>query len=288
MPGMLMTLWFIGLMDLYTPAFLAPPVTQVHDIVFEVAPTGEELEIDLFTPGEGQGPFPAVVFIHGGAWSLNDEGDYHDFARAIARAGLVGVTPNFRLTPPNGFSDQVADIKAAIRWIRANAADLNIDPNRIGIYGSSSGGHLAALAGTAFDGEGFADDNGMGDSTVQAAYYLFGVYELADSGIITLASVLDPERPLNIPTDLLPFYSPMSYVSGNEAPTYMMHGQSDYFVPIETARAFRDKHLEMGVPATLYEVPRAGHGFIKTKPWLRPLIFLSVRNFFQTVFDTIE
>ena len=281
MPGTLITLWIAGLMQLYGPPFFAGVHDEVRDLPFTVTEMNEQLKLDIFYPPLDGSLRPAVVLIHGGAWNLNDKSDYHDFARGFARAGMVGVTPQYRFDATNGIWDQVADIKTAIRWVKENAETYGIDPNRIGLYGSSSGGHLAALAGTALDGEGLVDDGGLGDSSVDAAYYLFGVYDMTVESLLTdLSQLTTPGMPLGIPQELLPTFSPITYVNGNEPVTFMMHGVEDRWVPIETVRAFRDAHVEAGVPITLHEIDRLGHGFIKTRPWLRPLIYLSVRNFF--------
>lgn len=280
MPGMLWSLWLAGLTQLYGPSIVAGPVEIERDVIYARPVSGEELKADVFYPPLNGDLRPAVVFIHGGAWNTNSKSDYHDFARGLARSGMVAITPSFRFEAPNGIWGQVADIKASIRWIKQYGDRWGVDPTRIGLYGSSSGGHLAALAGTALDGEGLSDDGPLGDSSVDAAYYLFGVYDMTDSPIIALSAIFNPDMPLGIPPELLPVFSPINYVSGNEPTTFMMHGQNDNYVPIEEARAFYQAHVEAGVPITLQEIPRNGHGFIKTKPWLRPLIYISVRDFF--------
>src|SRR5690606_4718515 len=130
---------------------------------------GATLHLDIFTPARAMEPTPAVVYVHGGGWVLLDRSDFYDYALALGEHDIPGVTIQFRALPPNGFYDQVADIKDAVRWVRLHAEDYNIDPNRIGIVGASSGAHLSALVATAGDGEGFDDDPPGTDSTIQSA-----------------------------------------------------------------------------------------------------------------------
>jgi len=276
---MTLVVWMIALVQLYGPAEAAGAIEMTADVVYREI-DGEQLALDLFYPSPRGESMAAVVFIHGGAWALNNRRDYHDFARGFARSGVVGVTPDYRGQPPDGFRGMTDDIKAAVRWLRSNAADLDIDPDRIGIFGSSSGGHLAGLVSMADDSEwiGVADRDVSSD--VQAAFLLFGIYDLTTSPLVKLVQAIDPGPPFGIPVANLPLFSPTHYVSGGEPRTYMMHGTDDLLVPLTEARGLRDALAASGVPVTLQEVKGKGHGFIKTNPWLRPLIYWSVRDFF--------
>jgi len=98
----------------------------------------------LFVP-EGAGPFPVVIDIHGGAWCSGDLADGQGRNEALAGAGIAAVAINFR-HGPDGYPTSLADINYAIRWVKANAAELRVRPDRVGLSGNSSGGHLAMLA----------------------------------------------------------------------------------------------------------------------------------------------
>ena len=102
------------------------------------------LQARLFTP-EGSGPFPAIIDIHGGAWCSGDLADGQGRNEALAAAGFVVAAINFR-HGEDGYPTSSADINYAIRWVKAHAAELRVRPDRIGLSGNSSGGHLAMLA----------------------------------------------------------------------------------------------------------------------------------------------
>lgn len=278
-----MSIWLVGIaafMQLYGSDAQAGPVTMLAAVPYKEE-DGQTAVLDVFLPPDAVAA-PAVVLVHGGAWNLNSRTDYHDFARGLARSGIVALTPEIRPAPPDGLYGQTRDVKDAIRWTRTNAEDLGVDPNRIGVYGSSSGGHLAALAGTAFGDEGsWPDPNGT-SSDLQAAYYLFGIYDFEQSNVIALMDLFTPGMPLGIPTADLVNFSPLAFVSGNEPPTFLLHGTRDLLVAPAEVRRFRDALDDAGVPVTLQFVEGQGHGFIKTAPWLRPWIYWSVRTFFLT------
>ena len=104
------------------------------------------LEATIYRP-QGEGPFPAVVDVHGGRWFLNDRHADRHMNTALAASGIVVVAVDFRLAPDHPYPAQVADVNYAIRWTKANAAQFDIDPASVGAIGCSSGGHTVALNG---------------------------------------------------------------------------------------------------------------------------------------------
>lgn len=127
----------------YNPA--ATFDVKTSDVVYLEHP-GISLEATIYHP-QGEGPFPAVVDAHGGRWFLNDRSADRHMNSALASSGIVVVAVDFRLAPDHPFPAQVADINYAIRWTKANAAELNVDPASVGAIGCSSGGHSVALSG---------------------------------------------------------------------------------------------------------------------------------------------
>jgi acetyl esterase/lipase len=120
---------------------------------------GRELACDVFTPPGGARNAPAVLIIHGGGWRQGDRSQLRAYGLRLGRAGDVCVATEYRLTPEAPWPAQIEDVKAAIRWMRANSDKLGLDPARIAVEGNSAGAHLALLAaGTAgmseFEGEG--------------------------------------------------------------------------------------------------------------------------------------
>jgi acetyl esterase/lipase len=138
---------------------------------------GRDLVLDLYRPSvrgvEGPG-LPVIVFLHGGGWSGGTRTTGPDFKRFFAQDGFAMVSIEYRLAPAITFPANVEDVKTAVRWIRANAQRLNLDPARIGLWGTSAGGHLAAVAALSppgmFEGIGNLDQS----SAVQCVLDAYG------------------------------------------------------------------------------------------------------------------
>ena len=119
-------------------------MSSEKNVVFTTA-GGMELKLDIFRP-EGTSKRTAIVFVHGGGWRQGSREMMWPNARAMAAHGFTGVAAQYRLTPQAPWPAQIEDVKAAIRWTRANAARLDVDPGRIVLWGSSAGAHLVLLA----------------------------------------------------------------------------------------------------------------------------------------------
>src|SRR5262249_3120372 len=132
------------------PAQKAPAVPD--DVTFTPGieycnPDGQHLKLNLAAPKKGDGPFPAVLCIHGGGFRAGKRESYDGLCLRLAQHGYVAATVTYRLAPKYPFPAAVHDVKAAVRWLRANAAKQRIDPGRIGVTGGSAGGHLAQFLG---------------------------------------------------------------------------------------------------------------------------------------------
>ncbi len=127
----------------YNPAASFEVVTT--DVVYLEHESGS-LQVTIYQP-QGEGPFPGMVDVHGGRWFLNDRSSDHHMNSALAASGIVVAAVDFRLAPDHPYPAQVADCNYAIRWMKAQAALLNIDPASVGAMGCSSGGHTVALNG---------------------------------------------------------------------------------------------------------------------------------------------
>lgn len=268
-------LGFLTWLQLIEPARNQPQLVERIDAVYKVVDE-EELPIDLFLPNTAQEPTPVIVFVHGGGWFLRSKLDYEDFATVMAINGMAAATIEWRRVPPNGYFDQVADIKDSIRWLRANAAEFNIDPDRIGIYGSSSGGHLAAMAAFTGDGDGFSDDDPDGPSSaVQAAWLHEGLYDLTESvnrieDLVIQVFVGGVTREEDMA--LYEAVSPIFRVTGNEPPTMLSYGSEDDAVPISQPERLERALLDAGVEAERFVLDGLNHGFIFFRPWTRPIM----------------
>ena len=138
-----------------------PKVKTERDISYTKA-GATELKLDMATPEQGDGPFPAVLVIHGGAWRAGNKGDVGGVLREFAAHGYVAVSPQYRFCPKEVFPAQVHDVKAAVRWMKAHAKERRIDPDRIGAIGFSAGGHLALMLGVTGPGDGLEGDVSAG------------------------------------------------------------------------------------------------------------------------------
>ena len=115
----------------------------VEDIEY-AAPDGVPLLARLYRP-QGKGPFPGVVEVHGGAWTLNNRLTNQDIHRPLAESGVVVLSLDFRMPPQAVYPVTLADINFGVRWFKANAARWSVDVSKVGVLGTSSGGHLAML-----------------------------------------------------------------------------------------------------------------------------------------------
>lgn len=213
----------------------------------------QTLAMNLYYPPSG-GPWPALVFIHGGGWT---EGSKAEMDGTFATLGYLVVSIDYRLYPDHRFPAMIEDVKCAIRHLRANAAQYNLDPDRIGLFGNSAGGHLAALAGLAGRSAGWdVGENLEQSSQVQA--------------VIVLAAPADLTRPFPgwvgelIETvfagQSLPASSPITYITPDAPPFLILHGDADPVVPFEQAEILYAALVEAGVPVERVVVRNGGHG----------------------------
>jgi len=156
-----------------------------YDLVYLTLPETpygkRDLHLDLFRP-EKPGKYPALILVHGGGWRSGNKSMQNPLARQIAAHGYVTASVEYRLSPEALYPAAVYDLKAAIRYLRANAGKYNIDPNRIAISGSSAGGQLAALVGMT-SGLGKFDGNESGNSVstkIQAIIDMDGILDFTD------------------------------------------------------------------------------------------------------------
>ena len=139
-------------------------VTYEPDLEYS-NPDNQHLMLDLARPSKGDGPFPAVLLIHGGGFRAGNRHGYDGLCMRLAQNGYVAATVEYRLAPKYQFPAAVYDCKAAVRWLRANAAKYHIDPARVGVAGGSAGGHLALFLGVTGDVKKFDGDGGNPDQS---------------------------------------------------------------------------------------------------------------------------
>jgi predicted peptidase len=236
-----------------------------------------ELQLDLARPGEGEGPFPAIVFIHGGGWSGGNRGVYRTQIEQAARRGYVAITVSYRLmtfdqankettTAEPIYPAQIHDVKAAVRWLRANAKKYHVDPNRIGATGASAGGHLSLLVGLTGPEDKLEGEGGHLDqsSRVQAVVNIFGPTEMASSFEKSSVAWIFRLFLGGTPEEAAERYkaaSPVTYVGKGDPPVLTIHGDQDELVPVANARLLDETMKKAGASHTLLVLEGQGHGF---------------------------
>lgn len=230
-----------------------------HDVVY--AKRGDvELKADVFVP-EGEGPFPAVLVVHGGGWRSGNKGQLSFVSRALAEAGYVAVAINYRLAPKHTFPAQIEDCKAAVRWMRQHASEYNIDPNRIGGWGYSAGGHLVSLLGVTDADDGLEHSASEGAESTRLQAVVAGgapcdFRELAPESD-RLAFWLGGPR--GEKEEVYELASPARFVTGDDPPILFYHGDADELVPIDSPRAMMAALEAANVPTEIHVIPGAAH-----------------------------
>jgi acetyl esterase/lipase len=236
--------------------------------------------LDLYAPATGNPPYPLLVIIHGGGWTAGDKrGELPSAAiPGLLDLGYAVASVNYRLAPEWVFPAQLLDVKAAIRYLRAKAADYGLDPDRFAVVGESAGAHLAALVGTT-QNIAELDDPALGNigvsSAVQAVVDYYGPANLNTSDAQralnpACPSEPDPnitlllgESPATAP-DLAAAASPVTYLEPGQdlPPFFIAHGDADCVVPYQQSVELHDA-IEAVAPgrSQLSVVPGSGHYF---------------------------
>jgi len=244
------------------------PYNRVSDIPYAVV-DGRELGLDLYMPSGVDNP-PLLVWVHGGRWLRRTKEDV--FTLALVEEGFAMASIDFRLSVDAPFPAQIHDIKAAIRFLRANASEYGYDASRIGIHGRSSGGHLTALVGVtngvkALEGELGDYPDVSSDVAVAVSYF----------GASNLTSILDQSTPFGVmrrgpalalllggpleqKMELAKLASPVFHVDATDPPLLLLHGDQDPQMPINQAHELHGVYKEQGLPVHFEVIHGAAHG----------------------------
>ena len=264
--GLLIVLAMTSSLRAQAPAQV--PDTVIVEKGIEYAnPDDQHLQLNLARPKTGDGPFPAIVCIHGGGFRAGKRESYDGLIVRLAEQGFVAITVTYRLAPKYQFPAAVHDTKAAVRWVRANAAKYKIDPSRIGTTGGSAGGHLAQFLGVTAGVKEFEGDGGnpAESSAVACVVNVYGPSDFTKSYgksvdaaevlPLFLGGNLEKARKLHLKA------SPLYWVTPVAAPTLCIHGTLDKYVAHEQAVWLVDKMNAAGAEAELLTLEGAGHGF---------------------------
>jgi acetyl esterase/lipase len=235
-----------------------------RDLTYAKLKNDRSLKLDLYVPKDAPEKLPLIVWIHGGGWSKGSK--TRAIAAPLSTKGYVVASVEYRLSGEAHFPAQIEDCKAAIRWLRANAKTYHIDPEKVGAWGASAGGHLVALIGTTGDKSAWdVGDHLDQSSRVQAVCDFFGPADFtkipaqsakADGPVSQLLGGSVSEK-----SDAAREASPISHISRDDPPFLICHGTEDRLVPLKQSVSFYEALTQGGVQATLVKVERGGHGF---------------------------
>ena len=218
--------------------------------------------LDLFLPSSSSVPVPLLIWIHGGGWREGDKRGHP--MRAFADQGFAIASINYRLTGEAPFPAQIDDVRAALTWLRANAAKHSYDSSRIGVIGHSAGGHLSALLGV----------TSMGDQAVQAVCVLSAPCDM--QALVDAAS--DAKRrtameslfgtPLKDKSALIRSANPIAQITRESPPFLILHGEQDEVVPVALAQSFHAAlSTQAAHPSRILVLPKTSHDIFRNPQW---------------------
>jgi len=267
-------------------ASFAEPVTAAQDgpnFTVKVTPDmvyarsdDVELRCDVYSPVPPAGPDevvpslrPVVLLIHGGAWSSGSRRTMGGYATRLARCGIVGVAIDYRLAPQWKFPAQVDDVRRAMCWLASERDSLGVDPDRMGLFGYSAGGHLACMIGTLVDepietraatSNWDPQDPRLTDLVRPLAVCAggppcdFTVIPKTSGGLAYFLGGSPAEVP-----GVYAMASPVTHASAGDTPTLFIHGERDAIVPMSSSRLLFDAQRKSGVPSEFVLIEKRGH-----------------------------
>ena len=275
---------FLG--DAYPERRTAFPggVTGLADVTYQSLTGFRPAIVDIYLP-PGAGPAkraPLVLYVHGGGWiggHTRQSGAFSDFPKvlaSLAKEGFVVASLEYRLAAEAPFPAQLQDARAALRFLKANAAKYGIDPARTAIWGGSAGGHLAALTALSCGDHSFdAAPAPAGSECVQAAATWYGVFDFAPllarqatqaSGAAAPENLLLRCSPQTCTPEAVRQVSPASYIDASDPPFLLVHGEQDRTVPVEQSRLAEARLKAAGVQVETLYLPDIDHSFIGKSP----------------------
>jgi len=231
---------------------------------------GRELKLALISPRQGKGPFPAVVFVHGGGWRAGSPYHFSRQARILAENGYIGACIEYRLSAESTFPAAIEDVKCAVRWLRAHAAQYRVNGKKIAVSGGSAGGHLSLLAGTSGGVKELEGSGGWSEysSRVQLVAAFNPACKFAGKTMqpfVQFIGVPYVENP-----ELYRRAEPASYIDSSDPPMLLLHATGDKTIPYAESVEFVSLLRAAGVSAELYSDQGPGHGWFNDEPYFTP------------------
>jgi acetyl esterase/lipase len=252
-------------------------VTSYADVTYSTLPGFRPMVVDVYMPPKSGRPKPLVLYIHGGGWiggHTRHSGALSNFPAVLAKLaseGFVVASLEYRLSGEAPFPAQLQDARAAIRFLKANAARYGIDPARTGVWGGSAGGHLAALTALS------CGDTSMdpapapsGSECVQAAVTWYGVFDFApmlargggSSTVNAAENALLRCSSATCTAQAVKAVSPASYIDATDPPFLLIHGETDAVVPVAQSRDVEATMKAAGMAVDAIYIPNVDHSFI--------------------------
>ncbi|HEY0140114.1 MAG TPA: alpha/beta hydrolase [Thermoanaerobaculia bacterium] len=262
----------LGIVILFAATAASAGTFTLHEAIEYARPAGTPLLLDLRVP-DGPGPHPVLVYLHSGAWISGDRTGGPALRQATRGYAVASV--DYRLAPQHIWPAQVEDAKAAVRWIRANARQYNLDPNRIGMFGASAGGHIGSILGTSGGVpslEGAALGNSQYSSRVKVVVDYYGPTDLLKIEEQKLpcipldgnASYMPPSLLMGCPIqeckERTATANPITYITPDDPPFLIVQGLLDCLTPYKQSVMLHDALVATGVDSTLVLVPNGEHG----------------------------
>jgi acetyl esterase/lipase len=282
-------------------------VTGLADVVYYTPPGSRPATLDLYMPpvskriASGQ---PLVIYIHGGGWSgghTRHSGAFENWPgvlTSLAARGFVVSSLSYRLLGEAPFPAAIQDVKAAIKFLRANASRYGIDKSRVLVWGGSAGGHLTALAATTC-GVAALEPVVTGalaaeSDCVQAAVTWYGIFDLTTQFAAAANMATSPIgkyfgcTAAGCGAEALKFGSPQSYLNAQTPRFLMIHGKDDSVVPVAQSEAFHKAMQAAGLPSELLVIPDVNHSFVgKTQPITEAASLQALDRSFEFIADAL-
>lgn len=259
--------------DRQLPGKKAPPVPPgvvAHRDLSYVEAGHERQKLDLYLPERSEKPLPVLLWIHGGGWRNGSKDMCPPLRQGFIGKGYAVASLGYRLSGDAIFPAQIEDVKAAVRWLRANAGRYKLDAKRFAAWGSSAGGHLVALLGVTGEVGDFDKGANLDQSSrVQAVVDYYGP---ADFMRFVNTPGYESHRTRNSPENLLvggiiseqpelaARVSPVTYVTPEDPPYFIVHGDADPTVPINQSESLHAALRKAKVESTLVVIPGGRHG----------------------------
>lgn len=249
-------------------------MTDIQKDIVYAQGGGRDLTLDLYRPAGKINHHTAVLLLHGGGWRMGDKSMMELFGPELARLGFVAVAPEYRLLGEAPWPAMLEDVKAAIRWTRTHADDLDIHPDRIAVQGFSAGAHLALMAGGTpempeFKGSG---GNDAASDRVAAVVAFFPPIAFTTGAPTPETSPAEVLLDKTATEEDAKQASPVSHLTENYPPTFLLHGTADQVVSCATSLRMFDLLTEKGVAVELHLYPRHTHEFVRLASMTAPVM----------------